>query len=45
MKKYILIPIIIIFLIVAFIFSYNKPTNEFIIDNDTNCFGNKAKQL
>lgn len=35
MKKYILIPIIVIFLIVAFIVSYNKPTNEFIIDNDT----------
>ena len=35
MKKNILIPIIIIFLIVAFIVSYNKPTNEYIIDNDT----------
>lgn len=35
MKKHILIPIVIIFLIVAFIVSYNKSTNEFIIDNDT----------
>lgn len=35
MKKHILIPIAIIFLIVAFIVLYNKPNNEFIIDNDT----------
>ena len=35
MKKHILIPIVIIFLIVAFIVSYNKSINGFIIDNDT----------